>query len=126
MPLVEPQQFKRDHGVIITCAQPIDSEKFAEIIEAFLQEISLLSGLSNLGAESAASIRVSMSQVRAELGLGGWRSGRTRTDTIEPHGRWIRRPSRPPDPKNQALVARRTMVAAEGIFAATIPTRHSR
>jgi hypothetical protein len=40
MPLVEPQEFKRDHGVIITCAQPIDSEKLAEIINGFLQEIS--------------------------------------------------------------------------------------
>jgi hypothetical protein len=36
MPLVEPQEFKRDHGVIITCAQPIDSEKLAEIINGFL------------------------------------------------------------------------------------------
>ena len=40
MPLVEPQQFKRDDGVIITCAQPIDSERLAEIIKSFLQEVS--------------------------------------------------------------------------------------
>jgi hypothetical protein len=40
MPLVEPQQFKRDDGVIIMCAQPIDSERLAEIINGFLQEIS--------------------------------------------------------------------------------------
>jgi hypothetical protein len=32
--------FKRDHGIIITCAQPIDSERLAEIINGFLQEIS--------------------------------------------------------------------------------------
>jgi hypothetical protein len=40
MPLVEPQEFKRDDGVIITCAQPIDSERLAEVINGFLQEIS--------------------------------------------------------------------------------------
>jgi hypothetical protein len=40
MPLVESQQFKRDNGVIITCAQPIYSEKLAEIVNGFLQEIT--------------------------------------------------------------------------------------
>jgi hypothetical protein len=40
MPLVEPQQFKRDDGVIVTCAQPIDSERLAEILKVFLQEIA--------------------------------------------------------------------------------------
>jgi hypothetical protein len=40
MPLVEPHNFRLDHGVIITCAQPIDSEKLAEILNGFLQEIT--------------------------------------------------------------------------------------
>jgi hypothetical protein len=40
MPLVEPQEFKLDHGVTITCAQPIDSDRLAELINGFLQEIA--------------------------------------------------------------------------------------
>ncbi len=39
MPLVEPHQFKLDHGVIITCAQPIDGNRFAEILADFIHEV---------------------------------------------------------------------------------------
>jgi hypothetical protein len=39
MPLVEPQEFKLDHGVIITCAQPIDSDTLAEILKDFIRKV---------------------------------------------------------------------------------------
>jgi hypothetical protein len=76
MPLVEPQQFKRDDGVIITCAQPIDSEKFAEIIEAFLQEISEWTDdpeAENLGLQRTAFSKSSREIPTRDVAPGqGW------------------------------------------------------